>query len=105
MRIKAGELTLNVADTGAGEPTLIFLHYWGGSAQTWRAVTSRLSGHFRCVAYDQRGWGTSDAPADGYSIGNLADDATLLIRALKVDRYLLIGHSMGGKVVQLLASR
>jgi 3-oxoadipate enol-lactonase len=105
MRINAGEMTFNVADTGAGETTLLFLHYWGGSARTWRAVISRLSSEFRCVAYDQRGWGTSDAPAHGYSIGDLADDATRIIQALDIDRYVLIGHSMGGKVVQLLASR
>jgi 3-oxoadipate enol-lactonase len=105
MMVKAGELIFNVADTGAGEPTLIFLHYWGGSARTWRAVTSRLSGEFRCVAYDQRGWGTSDAPSEGYSIADLAADATHIIHALKIDRYVLVGHSMGGKVAQLLASQ
>jgi len=105
MRINAGELTFNVVDIGAGETTLLFLHYWGGSARTWRAVTLPLSREFRCVAYDQRGWGTSDAPPDGYSIGDLADDATRIVQALTIDQYVLIGHSMGGKVVQLLASR
>jgi 3-oxoadipate enol-lactonase len=105
MRIKAGDLTFNVSDTGSGDPTLVFLHYWGGSARTWRAVTSQFSGEFRCVAYDQRGWGTSDAPSDGSSIGDLAADATNLIHSLKIDRYVLVGHSMGGKVAQLLASQ
>jgi 3-oxoadipate enol-lactonase len=81
------------------------LRYWGGSARTWRAVISHLSGEFRCVAYDQRGWGTSDAPQDGYSIRDLSDAATRIIQALNIDRYVLIGHSMGGKVVQLLASQ
>jgi 3-oxoadipate enol-lactonase len=105
VRVKAGELTFNVVDSGAGEPALIFLHYWGGSARTWRAVISHLSGEFRCVAYDQRGWGTSDAPQDGYSIRDLSDDTTRIIQALNIDRYVLIGHSMGGKVVQLVASQ
>jgi 3-oxoadipate enol-lactonase len=105
VRVKAGELIFNIVDSGAGEPALIFLHHWGGSARTWRAVISHLSGEFRCVAYDQRGWGTSDAPQDGYSIRDLSDDATRIIQALNIDRYVLIGHSMRGKVVQLLASQ
>jgi pimeloyl-ACP methyl ester carboxylesterase len=46
---------LNVVDTGSGDPTLIFLHYWGGSARTWTAVTRALEPRFRCIAYDQRG--------------------------------------------------
>ncbi len=105
MKIRAGDLHLNVMDIGAGEPTLVFLHYWGGSARTWQRVTEKLGGRFRCIAYDGRGWGTSDAPADGYELKDLADDATALIAALGLQRYVLVGHSMGGKVAQLLASR
>jgi 3-oxoadipate enol-lactonase len=105
LKLKAGELSFNVLDTGAGEPVLLFLHYWGGSARTWSAVTSSLSKEFRCVAYDQRGWGLSDAPTFGYSIGELALDAKQIIHALRINRYLLVGHSMGGKVAQLFASQ
>jgi hypothetical protein len=34
MKLKAGELSLNVVEMGAGEPALLFLHYWGGSARS-----------------------------------------------------------------------
>ena len=105
MKLKAGKLMFNVLDAGAGEPTLVFLHYWGGSARTWSAVTSSLANDFRCVAYDQRGWGDSDAPADGYSIRDLATDAMSIVQALKIDQYVLVGHSMGGKVAQFVASQ
>jgi pimeloyl-ACP methyl ester carboxylesterase len=92
-------------DAGTGEPALLFLHYYGGSARTWSGVTSRLSQYYRCVAYDQRGWGLSDAPPDGYAIADLARDASEVIRALQIARYVLVGHSMGGKAAQLLASQ
>jgi 3-oxoadipate enol-lactonase len=105
LKLKAGQLFFNVVDVGAGEPALLFIHYWGGSARTWQGVVSRLSKDFRCVAYDQRGWGLSDAPLDGYSIGDLALDAEQIINALQLKRYVLVGHSMGGKVAQFLASR
>jgi 3-oxoadipate enol-lactonase len=52
-----------------------------------------------------RGWGESEAAEDGYSIAALADEATALIKHLELGRYVLIGHSMGGKVAQLMASR
>jgi pimeloyl-ACP methyl ester carboxylesterase len=68
-------------------------------------VIERLSGSARCVAIDHRGWGQSSAPATGYAIGDLADDAQAVITALGLTDYILVGHSMGGKVAQLLASR
>jgi pimeloyl-ACP methyl ester carboxylesterase len=105
MKICVDNLNLNVVDTGSGNPTLIFLHYWGGSARTWTAVTRALEPRFRCIAYDQRGWGSSDAPADAYSLHDLAHDASMLIRTLAVERFVLVGHSMGGKAAQLLASQ
>ena len=81
------------------------MHYWGGSARTWRRVIEPLSGAYRCIAYDHRGWGESDAPADRYRLTDLADDAAALTEVLELNQYVLIGHSMGGKVAQLLASR
>jgi len=89
MQVKAGELSFNVVETGAGEPALLFLHYWGGSARTWNVVTSELSADFRCIAYDQRGWGHSDIPQEGYSIRDLALDAKRIAEALHLRHYVL----------------
>jgi pimeloyl-ACP methyl ester carboxylesterase len=105
VKLQAGELSFNVLDSGSGEPALLFLHYWGGSARTWNTVTSQLSKTFRCIAYDQRGWGQSDEPAQGYSIRDLALDARHIVDALHLRRYVLVGHSRGGKVAQFLASQ
>lgn len=90
---------------GEPAPTLVFLHYWGGSSRTWDRVTGELSARYPTVAVDHRGWGESDAPAEGYTIADLANDAHGVIDALNLRRYVLVGHSMGGKVAQLLASR
>ena len=105
MKYKVGDLFLNVEERGSGEPTLVFLHYWGGSRRTWSKVIDGLKDSFHCIAYDQRGWGESDAPAEAYSIADLANDAVLLIEAMDFNRYVHVGHSMGGKVAQLVASR
>jgi len=105
MIIKVNGINLNIQQRGAGSPTLVFLHYWGGSSQTWHRVIDLLEPGFRTVSIDQRGWGKSERPESGYALGDLADDAQEIIRALHLERYILIGHSMGGKVAQLLASR
>ena len=105
MRVDAGTVKLNVVDTGAGEPALVFLHYWGGAARTWHQVTRKLEHSYRCVAYDQRGWGTSDAPETGYELDDLAGDLSALITHMDLRRYVFVGHSMGGKVAMLAASR
>ena len=105
MMFAVNGVELHVEQRGAGAPALIFLHYWGGSSRTWQHVIERLAPNFRTVTVDQRGWGRSGAPATGYALADLADDAQAVIAALDLERYILVGHSMGGKVSQLLASR
>lgn len=101
------ETTLNVVFSGTHGPALLFLHFWGGSSKTFSPVISHLSSQFRCIAVDFRGWGESSGPqrADGYSMGALATDVEVLIEELQLKDFILIGHSMGGKVAQLVAGR
>jgi 3-oxoadipate enol-lactonase len=105
VKIAANGIQINVRDRGRGAPNLVFLHYWGGSSRTWSEVIDQLADQHRCIALDHRGWGESDAPAQGYRIADLANDAQGVIRALELQRYMIVGHSMGGKTAQLLASR
>lgn len=105
MMLNANGMALQVEQRGAGSPALVFLHYWGGSSRSWRHIADRLVADFRTVTFDQRGWGRSSAPTTGYALADYADDAQALITALDLERYILVGHSMGGKIAQLLASR
>jgi pimeloyl-ACP methyl ester carboxylesterase len=102
--VDAGGFPLQVDEAGNGLPVLVFLHYWGGSARTWSSVIERIAGTVRCVAYDQRGWGRSGGPAKGYAISDLATDLATVVSALDLDDYVLVGHSMGGKVAQAAAA-
>jgi pimeloyl-ACP methyl ester carboxylesterase len=89
-----------------GEPTtLVFLHIWGGSHRTFAPVIARLASGCAVVSYDHRGWGAARDLPGPYGISELADDALAVIAGLGVSRYVLVGHSMGGKVAQLAASR
>jgi len=66
--IRVGKVEIYAEEQGTGSPTLVFLHYWGGSRRTWFEVIGRLSDRFRCVAVDLRGWGKSDNHAEDYSL-------------------------------------
>ncbi|HEY1888071.1 MAG TPA: alpha/beta hydrolase, partial [Roseiarcus sp.] len=103
--IETNGATIRVTERGAGEPALVFLHYWGGSSRTWQAVIERLAGKARCIALDQRGWGKSIATDDKYDLAAMADDVEAVAQRLGLSRFMLVGHSMGGKVAQIVAGR
>lgn len=105
MKVASNGISVHVEEQGGGDPSLVFLHYYGGSSRTWKHVVTALEGQFHTVAIDHRGWGKSDAPAAGYALADLAADAFGVIEVLKLRRYVLVGHSMGGKVAQLMAAR
>jgi 3-oxoadipate enol-lactonase len=91
--------------SGTG-PTLIFLHFWGGSSKTYSSVLSALP-YQKTLAIDFRGWGHSIGPPtpSAYSVLDHAKDVESLIQKLQIKKYILIGHSMGAKVAQLIAGR
>ena len=87
---------------GAG-PTLVLLHYWGGSARTWDRVVDRLPGR-DVLALDLRGWGRSRDLPGPYSLHRLAADVVQVLADAGVRDHVPVGHSMGGKVAQLVAA-
>lgn len=84
-------------------PTLVFLHYWGGSARTWNLVTDHLAGR-GVLTVDLRGWSRSSKLPGPYTLHQLADDTLALVADAGLEDYVLVGHSMGGKVAQLVAT-
>ncbi|WP_063695804.1 alpha/beta fold hydrolase [Amycolatopsis orientalis] len=84
-------------------PVLVFLHYWGGSARTWQPVLDRLPRR-AALTVDLRGWGRSRDLPGPYTLEQLAHDTRAVLAHARVSEYVLVGHSMGGKVAQLVAA-
>ncbi|GAA0137332.1 alpha/beta hydrolase [Paenibacillus sp. YSY-4.3] len=96
--------TISYEDQGEGN-VLVLLHGFCGSSGYWEQVMPLLSKQIRVIAPDLRGHGLSDAPLGAYTIEQMADDVAGLLEELAVDRYTLLGHSLGGYVTLSLAQR
>ena len=97
------------AGTGVGKTTLVFLHFFGGSSRTWLPVLKELDLEFPCVAVDLRGFGqtvVTEAAGEvsSYSLDLMAADLVEAVGQFGLKRYVLVGHSMGGKVALALAA-
>jgi pimeloyl-ACP methyl ester carboxylesterase len=82
----------------------LFLHYWGWSAGTWDKVIEHLAGQ-DAVVYDQRGWGTAASVSGPYSLDQMAADVDAVAAHEGLEHVVLVGHSMCGKVAQIVAGR
>lgn len=94
---------LNIIEQGKGTPSLVFLHYFAGSAASWSEVMIQLQETAHCIAPDLPGFGNSEPIAES-NVEAMAVIIAEMIRQLDLQRYILIGHSMGGKVALALAS-
>jgi pimeloyl-ACP methyl ester carboxylesterase len=90
-------------DYGRGEPPVVLVHGWQGTAETWGPLAGRLAERHRVVAVDLRGAGGSAGAPGPYSVERFAADVAGLAEHLGLERFVLAGHSMGGTVAQRLA--
>lgn len=79
--------------------TIVFLHGWPASHKMFEYQYTYLTCKgFRCIGIDQRGFGSSDRPVNGYDYDRLADDVYCVIRELNLQQVTLVGHSTGGAI-------
>jgi pimeloyl-ACP methyl ester carboxylesterase len=92
-------------DHGADAPTLL-LHGLASNARIWERTAPALAlGGLAPVALDLRGHGLSDRPDEGYDWTTVTADLRDAVRALGLDRPLVVGHSWGaGMALHLAAS-
>ncbi|GGB63817.1 carboxylesterase [Roseibium aquae] len=89
---------------GCGKPLVLVHGYLGGSAQ-WEAQMSALSGTHDVIAPDLPGFGQAAYMAGPSCIADFAAAVMGCLDRLGVDSFTLLGHSMGGMIVQEIAAR
>jgi pimeloyl-ACP methyl ester carboxylesterase len=100
-------LKLNYELHGESGPPLVLVHGYTGDITDWRHQLPAFAPSFRILIFDLRGHGASEASDDRslYSIGHFADEVEAIIDEVGFGRYHLLGHSMGGAIVQEIALR
>ena len=79
-------------------PNLILLHPSSGYGRMWEWTANALGSRFHVYALDQRGHGDSGRPDGDYSAEEYADDLLLFFQAVGIDKAIVAGQSLGGRV-------
>lgn len=103
MKTRDGRFAYEAAGDPAATP-LVFLHGIGGAARGWRGQLSAFGGRYRAIAWDMPGYGGS-APLPTVSIATLADALQDFLRQVGAIKPVLVGHSIGGIIVQQLLAK
>jgi 3-oxoadipate enol-lactonase len=91
--------TVSYIDEGlVNAPSIIFIHGFPLNKEMWNKQVVELKEDYRVIAYDIRGHGNSDAGDDDFSIELFVNDLLSLMDALKIDKTILCGLSMGGYI-------
>jgi pimeloyl-ACP methyl ester carboxylesterase len=85
--------------TGNGAPPIVFVHGFACAHSDWDAQVAHLSPRHRTVAVDLRGHGASPGAAAECSIERYGADVAEVMRALALPPAVLVGHSLGCRVV------
>jgi len=99
----AGAIFLD--DGGDGGVPVLFLHSFAGDSRHWASELDHLRHQRRALAIDLRGHGKSARPKDlDYSVKAMVRDLEAVVRDLKLQRFVIVGHSLGASVANAYAA-
>lgn len=105
--VRLGRLKCHYTDWGSKrDPAVIMIHGLNVECHSWDPIAKPLSSMgLRVICPDLRGHGDSDWARDGYTLDQFCADVDHLAVALDLPEIGLVGHSLGGRVAILMASR
>ena len=103
---RISRLTVHWSTAGRTDgPAIVCSNSLGTDHRIWGRMAGLLGDRYRVITYDSRGHGLTDAPDGPYTIAGLADDLLALTTSIGVNRFALVGLSVGGLIAQQVAVR
>jgi pimeloyl-ACP methyl ester carboxylesterase len=99
------DVSLEVIDWGGSGRAVVLLAGVRGTAPMFGGFAVKLTPRYHVYGITRRGFGESSRPSSGYSADRLGDDVLAVIDFLKLDRPVLVGHSMAGEELSSIGSR
>jgi esterase len=100
----AGGLPIHVLEWSHEGTPLVFLHGFSNEAHIWDDAAPAVAPYYRTVALDLRGHGDSGRdPESRYDYDYHVADLEAVLGALGIDRFVLVGHSLGGRIAMRFA--
>ncbi len=84
---------------GGGEPALVFVHGWAIDSRYWEAQVPVFAATHRVVTLDLAGHGRSGRARKDWTVAAFGQDVRAVVEAVKLEKVVLIGHSMSGNVI------
>jgi pimeloyl-ACP methyl ester carboxylesterase len=100
------DLDLHLLEWSTEGTPMMLIHGFGNEAHIWEDFAPKVAEHYRVLALDLRGHGESAwDPKGGYDYPNHVADLEAVTAQLNIERMVLVGHSLGGRVSMLYAGR
>lgn len=100
------DINIHYKDYGdKSKDAIVFLHGWGQNIQMMEPIANPLEKSHRLVIVDLPGFGESDEPKSVWTLDQFVEMLRALLKSLKIDNPYLVGHSFGGKISILYASK
>ena len=103
--VDANGLKMHYTRTGGDKPPFVLAHGFSDDGLCWSPVARELEDQYDVIMVDARSHGRSDDPPEGYGPADQADDLAAVIRALGLEKPLVLGHSMGAMTTLTMAAR
>ena len=98
-------IDINYVDYGESENTIVLLHGWGQNIEMMKPVGDKLQKNNRIIIVDLPGFGNTPEPSTIWTMYDYADCIKDLLDSLNIKNPILVGHSFGGKISLIYASK
>ena len=104
MRINIKSIDINYIQYGSGKD-IVLLHGWGQNIEMMKPLGDKLSKDHKITIIDLPGFGQSSEPKEELTIYDYNEILEELLKELKIKNPIIIGHSFGGRIAMINASR